>query len=308
MARVLVCGTLAYDDIGVFDAPLDAGTRNVKLHRLDRGFGGCAMNIAYNLAGLGHRPVPFVYAGDDYAGEYARHVTRAGISESGIFRIGGTPSARGIVLTGSDGQQFTAFYPGPSGLDRWADDLDDLLAGSRCGGEAFEAAILAPDLPVKTSGCAARIRGPALRIWCPGQYAELLTEADLDTPLDWCNLLVVNRHEWRALGRLADAAGIERRVGRVVVTDGAGPVEIRPDGLTVAVPEVPHPVDPTGCGDAFVAALAAVLLEGGGLARAVTAGAGLAGRCLITRGAQAHAVDTAGLPGAEIRGKDNKTQ
>ena len=248
MARVLVCGTLAYDDIGACDAPLDAGTRNVKLHRLERGFGGCAMNIAYNLAGLGHRPVPFVYAGDDYSGDYARHVTRAGISEAGIFRIGGTPSARGIVLTGSDGHQFTAFYPGPSGLDRWPRDLEELLADSRSSGEAFGAAILAPDLPAKTSGCAARIDGPALRVWCPGQYAELLTAPDVHSPLDWCNLLVVNRHEWHALTSLVAAADIERRVHRVVITDGAGPVEIRPEGQTVPVPAVTDPVDPTGCG------------------------------------------------------------
>jgi adenosine kinase len=293
MARVLVCGTLAYDDIGAFDAPLEPGTRNVKLETLRRGFGGCAMNIAYNLAGLGHLPVPFVYAGDDYSGDYARHVASAGISESGIFRIGGTPSARGIVLTGHGGAQFTAFYPGPSGLDRWPGDLDDLLAGSRSGGDAFEAAVLAPDLPAKTSGCAARITGPKLRIWCPGQYAELLEADDIDGPLDWCNLLVVNRHEWLALTRHVDAAEIQGRVARLVITDGPGAVEIFPEGATVDVPEVADAVDPTGCGDAFVAAITAALLDGHGLVHAVEAGVALAGRCLASPGAQSHAVGAA---------------
>lgn len=288
MARILIAGTLAYDDIGWFDSPLTAQTRNVKLERLHRDFGGCAMNIAYNLAGLGHRPVPFVYAGEDYSGDYARHVAGCGISEAGIFRIAGTTSARGIVLTGSDGAQFTAFYPGPSGLERWAADLEAVLDG-----EPFDAAILAPDLPAKMSGCASRLDAPVLRIWCPGQYAELLEADDLAAPLAWCNLLVVNRHEWQALCRGADPEVVAAQAGRLVITDGPGPVEIRPGGQCIPVPQASPgraSKDPTGCGDAFVAALASELLSGRELPAAVVAGIRLAGRCLLCRGAQKHVV------------------
>lgn len=285
MARILICGTLAYDDIGAFATPLGSDTRNVKLDRLDRGFGGCAMNIAYNLAGLGHRAVPFVYAGDDYSGDYARHVTSSDISESGIFRIPHTPSARGIVLTGSDGAQFTAFYPGPSGLTRWTDDLEAVLAD-----EPFDAAILAPDLPAKTAGCARRLAGLDLLVWCPGQYAELLEAAHIEPLLDSCNLLVVNRHEWRALGRTIPADTLIDRIGRVVVTDGAAPVTLFPGGTAVPVPKVPATaaLDPTGCGDALVAGLTNALLHGEELRVAVAAGAALAGFCLRYRGAQRH--------------------
>lgn len=287
MARVIVCGTLAYDDIGHFDGPLTAHSRNVKLTRLERGFGGCAMNVAYNLRRLGHDPVPFVYAGDDYSGDYAGHVARAGISEAGIFRIAGTPSARGIVLTGSDGAQFTAFYPGPDGRDRWRHDLGELLASAD-----FDAAVLAPDLPEKMSGCAAELKGMALRSWCPGQYAELLDDTDIAGPLDWCNLLVVNRHEWRSLARHLPEAELERRAGRVVITDGGGAVTLLPGHLSIEVPPVTGGAqDPTGCGDAFVGALTATLLEGHGLTSAVRAGIALAGRCLNCHGAQSHRPD-----------------
>jgi adenosine kinase len=287
VARVIICGTLAYDDIGHFDGPLTAHTRNVKLTRLERGFGGCAMNVAYNLRHLGHEPVPFVYAGDDYSGEYAGHVARAGISEAGIFRIPGTPSARGIVLTGSDGAQFTAFYPGPSGHDRWQRDLGELLA---CAD--FDGAVLAPDLPEKMSGCAAEMDGIGLRIWCPGQYAELLDGGDINAPLDWCNLLVVNRHEWHSLARHVPEAELECRAGRVVITDGAGAVTLLPDHQSIAVARVAGGAqDPTGCGDAFVAALTATLLEGHGLTSAVRAGIALAARCLACHGAQSHRPD-----------------
>lgn len=285
--RVLICGTLAYDDIGVFDTPLGPSTRNVKLERLDRGFGGCAMNIAFNLAGLGHQPVPFVYAGDDYSGAYARHVAAAGISESGIFRIPGTTSARGIVLTGRDGAQFTAFYPGPSGIERWAADLEAVLAEG-----AFDAAVLAPDLPAKSLGCAERLAELPLVLWCPGQYAELLERREIEAMLRRIRLLVVNRHEWQALLRQVPVEALLGGDLRVVVTDGPAPAELLPDAVQVPVPPVPpeQVVDPTGCGDAFVAGLLAALLNGAALAPAVAAGHRLAGRCLAERGAQAHRV------------------
>ncbi len=296
MARVLICGTLAYDDIGHFATPLTGTTRNVKLDRLDRDFGGCAMNIAYNLAGLGHQSVPFVYAGDDYAAGYAHHVASHGISETGIFRIPGVTSARGIVLTGSDGAQFTAFYPGPSGSGRWHRDLDELLAGDR-----FDAVIVAPDLPHKMVGCAARTRALGLRIWCPGQYAELLKREDIEVALEHCNLLVANRHEWSALAAaMAGDEHLRTRVGRAVITDGPNAVEVlngrgrgagrRSTRVAVEAVAASRAIDPTGCGDAFVAALADALLSGTGLSGAVTAGARLAARCLRCRGSQSHRV------------------
>jgi adenosine kinase len=287
VARILICGSLAYDDLGFFATHWSSTTRNVKLDRLDRSFGGCAMNIAYNLAGLGHQAVPLVYAGDDYRGAYARHVTEAGVSEAAIFAIPGTPSARGIVLTGSDGVQFTAFYPGPAGLGRWRDDLEELLTGA-----PFAAAIIAPDLPEKMAGCAQRLRDLPLVVWCPGQYAELLGAADIEAALDASHLLIVNRHEWLALSAQVAPERLLERVGRVIITDGPQPVTLLPEGTQVPVPADGSAArrDPTGCGDAFAAALVSALMAGAEPAAAVAAGIGLAGRCLACRGAQSHIV------------------
>ena len=111
MTSILVCGSLAFDDIGFFDQRLAADTRNVKLTRLYRAFGGCAMNIAYNLKHLGDEPLPFVYVGDDYEPEYQAHLTRLAISQRGVRRVPDALSSRGIVLTDNQGAQFTAFIP-----------------------------------------------------------------------------------------------------------------------------------------------------------------------------------------------------
>ena len=286
MARILVCGSLAFDLIGRFDLPLGPTTRNVKLDRLDEGFGGCAMNIAYSLARLGHEAVPLVYVGSDYEPVYAAHVRRTGISEIGIVCDAAERCARGIVLTGSDGEQITAFYPGNSGVARLADDLHALLDRVR-----FDAAILAPDLVQKTRIAATALAAVPLRVWCPGQYAEVTDPAaavELGTATD---LVVVNRHEYRELfgpdPTMHPAARVARRI---VVTDGPEPIEVLPEGLVLRVPAIPREQwrDPTGCGDAFVAALTGALADGRALADAVQAGSELAARCLRHTGAQAH--------------------
>ena len=80
MARVLICGTLAYDLIGRFSGRLEAHTRNVKLDSMVHSFGGCAMNMAYNLRQLGHEPVALVYAGDNFVPDYEQHLSGLGIS------------------------------------------------------------------------------------------------------------------------------------------------------------------------------------------------------------------------------------
>jgi len=287
MADFLVCGTLAFDLIGRFDSALDSTTRNVKLEQLDEGFGGCAMNIAYNLALLGHRATPLVYAGTDYEPDYATHVRRRGIDAIGIMRDPTRRSARGIILTGSDGAQFTAFHPGPSGLDRVAADAAALTARLR-----FDAAILAPDLPAKSLACAAAITRVPLRVWCPGQYAEHLDAAAVRALLAAVDLVLVNRHEWEVLRRIVPECA-HREPGsalRVVVTGGPDPVVTLPDARTIPVDPVPaaERIDPTGCGDAFAAALTAALVAGQPLAAAVRAGSALAARCLRRAGAQNH--------------------
>jgi len=134
VARILVCGTLAYDIIGTFQGALATTKRNIKLVALTQAFGGCAMNIAYNLRRLGHQPVPFVYVGDDFAPTYQTHVKRLEISPEAMVQIPDSSCARGIVLTDRQGDQFTAFFPGPTGLDRHAEDL------RRLTGETWDAA------------------------------------------------------------------------------------------------------------------------------------------------------------------------
>ncbi|MCZ6459998.1 MAG: PfkB family carbohydrate kinase [Gammaproteobacteria bacterium] len=285
MADIIVTGTLAQDDVGFFDSVFTADVRNVKLHTIYRDFGGCAMNIAYNLKLLGHEPTPFAYVGDDYAGDYQAHVIRAKINESGLMLCPGNSGARGLILTAGDGQQFTAFYPGPDGRDRLATDLQSLIRQ-----QPFDAAVIAPDLPAKMQLCADHLADIPVRIWCPGQYAELLTVDELRAMLSFPNILIVNHGEWQAIERLAiqDATLPEL----IVITAGSSAVTVTVAGADqkVAVPAVAtsQQIDPTGCGDAFVAGFLHGHLSGLDAGHSATTGIELAAACLRQRGCQRH--------------------
>jgi adenosine kinase len=281
MARILICGTLAYDLIGRFSGRLEARTRNVKLDSLVHRFGGCAMNMAYNLHQLGHEPVPLVYAGDDFAPDYQRHLAGLDITMDGIIPVPGINCARGLILSDTDGAQFTAFYPGPTGLERLHEDLAVFASVD------YDGLIIAPDLPEKMLACAGALGGTKLRVWCPGQYAEMLSATGARETLGSVDILIANRHEWDALCRRLPAAEISRQLDEVVITDGPHPVTALHRQLVMPVPQT-LAVDPTGCGDAFAAALVATLLEGEDLAEAVRAGISQASLCLGTHGSQQH--------------------
>jgi len=76
--RALICGSLAFDTIMVFGDRFANHILPDKIHILNvsflvpqmrREYGGCAGNIAYNLALLGDDGVPMATVGSDF-GEY----------------------------------------------------------------------------------------------------------------------------------------------------------------------------------------------------------------------------------------------
>ena len=72
---VLICGSIAYDNIMVFEDSFKNHILPDQIHILNvsflvpelrREFGGCALNIAYNLKLLGEEPLPMGTAGRDF--------------------------------------------------------------------------------------------------------------------------------------------------------------------------------------------------------------------------------------------------
>jgi len=85
--RALICGSMAYDTIMVFQdrfknhiLPDQVHILNVSflVPQMRREFGGCAGNIAYNLKLLGGDPLPMATVGEDFA-PYRDWLDRHGI-------------------------------------------------------------------------------------------------------------------------------------------------------------------------------------------------------------------------------------
>src|SRR5690349_23413838 len=82
--KALICGSIAYDTIMVFQGRFKEHILPDKIHMLNvsflvpsmrRNFGGCAGNIAYNLHLLGGQGFPMATVGHDFAEYRARMET-----------------------------------------------------------------------------------------------------------------------------------------------------------------------------------------------------------------------------------------
>lgn len=295
--RILIPGTLAIDYAcdypGVFSAlPQHRGINlSVQLDRIERRFGGCAMNIAYTLKLLGDEPVPFVFVGRDFgaaqdANGYAAHLSALGMDTSGVNMTDTPYSSHGFIFTDREHNQFTGFFGNQAELD-----FEQRLRAFAAEG-AFDYAILAPDAPAKMIAAAHVMRNLDIPFLTdPGQNVSDFTAADAAALVQASTALIVNEFEYRAIERAVGTA--VERLDLAVVTLGAQGVRWRSrhagNGTERAVEATV--VDPTGCGDAFRAGFVHALLRDAALRDAIRAGTLAASAALQSAGAQTHDCD-----------------
>src|SRR5438477_11914487 len=118
--RILLCGSIAYDNIMVFQGRFKEHILPEEIHILNvaflvpemrREFGGCAGNIAYNLKMLGADPLIMATVGTD-ALSYLERLERLELSSKCVRRVPETLTAQAFITTDLDNNQITAFHPG----------------------------------------------------------------------------------------------------------------------------------------------------------------------------------------------------
>lgn len=313
MAKVLVSGTLAIDYLGRYpgrfsNLPNDMQLNfTVQLDAMERAFGGCALNICYSLKLLGDEPLPLVATGREFEPDYRAHLDGLGIDTRGIRVIADQSSAHAFVITDAQGNQFTAFYPGPTDQDDTLAQLEALLDAS------VALVVLAPDVAPKMIRQARWLaeRGVPF-LTDPGQGLNDFTREEMDALIDASHWLVVNRFEWRMLTqRLGlSAAELHARLDWTVITQGSdGAVWRAADGeqrighardgeervgeeLRVAAVAPVRALDPTGCGDAFRAGLVHGLARQAPMLEALRCAVTTATLNLECHGTQTHRVDS----------------
>ncbi|HCW17227.1 carbohydrate kinase family protein [Achromobacter sp.] len=295
---VLVCGSMAFDTIAVFEGRFKEHILADRIQSLSVSFlvpsmrkeyGGCSGNIAYNMNLLGGKPVPVATVGED-AGEYMERLSGLGIDTSRVKVMPGTFTAQCFITTDLDDNQITAFHPGAMSFAA-ENDLSDADAAW---------AIVAPDAKEGMFAHAERLHRRGIPfIFDLGQAMPLFDGADLDRMLKLAQALTVNDYE---------AGIVEQRTGRsvadiaaalqaVVVTRGAEGATLYTGGKTVQIAPVraSQVVDPTGCGDAQRGGLLYGLTSGWNWEDSCRLGNVMGAIKIASRGPQNHAPSRADI-------------
>ena len=289
---ILVCGSMAYDTIMVFQDQFRKHILPDQIHILNvsflvptlrREFGGCAGNIAYNLKLLGDDPLIMATVGHDF-GPYAQRLQALGLSERYVRRLEDQFTAQAFITTDIEDNQITAFHPGAMSFSH-----QNLIS------EAREATlgIVSPD---GRDGMLAHSRGFAQAgvpyLFDPGQGLPMFSGEDLLEMIAPAKGVTLNDYEARIVEQRTGLplAQLAQRVEAVVVTRGAEGSTIYTEGQQIDVPAVKPTqiVDPTGCGDAYRAGLLYGLARGWGWVKSARLASLLGSIKIAHRGGQNH--------------------
>jgi adenosine kinase len=264
--RALICGSMAFDTIMVFQGRFKQQILPDQIHMLNvsflvpqlrREFGGCAGNIAYNLRLLGDAGFPMATVGRDFD-PYEAWMRQTGMPTDYIRRLEQEHTAQAFITTDLDDNQITAFHPG-------AMQQSHLNQVGAAGDVAL--GIVAPDGREGMLQHAAQFKAAGIPfIFDPGQGLPLFDGEELRHLIGLADWLAVNEYEWQMLQEKTgwSAQAVASQLRALIVTRGSAGSVIHTEGRELAIPcaTATAVVDPTGCGDAYRAGLIHGLLRG----------------------------------------------
>ncbi len=257
--RTLICGSIAYDNIMVFNGHFKDHILPDQIHilnvaflvpKLRREYGGCAGNIAYSLKLLGGDPLIMATVGDD-AGPYLTRLDQFDLPRSQVRQLANTLTAQAYITTDLDDNQITAFHPGAMDFSHM-NHISDWLG--------VHLAIVGPD---GRDGMLQHARELVQHeipfVFDPGQGLPMFSGAELLDFVEKATYVTVNDYEGKMLEDRTGQplAELAKKVKALILTRGAAGSTIYADGQRIDIPcvKATEVVDPTGCGDAYRAGL-----------------------------------------------------
>ena len=255
----LICGSMAFDTVMVFQGRFREHILADRIHMLNvsflvptmqRNFGGCAGNIAYNLSLLGGSGVPMATVGSDFA-PYAQWLDDCAIPRRFLRTLDDQYTAQAFITTDLDGNQITAFHPGA--MDRSHENTVPDGAGITLG-------VIAPDGRDGMLAHAAQFAAAGIPVlFDPGQGLPMFDGDDLRGFFAKSRWVAVNDYEGQLMSERTGLthAQLAGKVDALIVTHGANGSTIHTGGREIRIPPARPDavVDPTGCGDAYRAGL-----------------------------------------------------
>lgn len=257
--HILICGSLAFDTIMVFQDQFKNHILPDKIHALSvafyvpemrREFGGTAGNIAYNLQLLDGKPLIMATVGQDF-GPYTHWLNQNNLNTAHIKQIDHSFTAQAFITTDMDDNQITAFHPGA---------MVESHQNSVKNANDVTLAIIAPDGRDGMFQHARECFEAGIPfMFDPGQGLPMFNGEELLHFIEMATYVAVNDYESQII---QDKTGLNleqlaAKVDALIVTLGGNGSHIYADGQRFEVPCVraDRIVDPTGCGDAYRAGL-----------------------------------------------------
>ncbi len=298
----IICGSIAIDTILTFMGDFSSQILPDQIHKLNVSFyvpgmrkeyGGCAGNIAYGLKQLGGEPVPMAAVGPD-AGDYLDRFQKMGIDTRLVMIDNSSYTALCTIMTDKGNNQITGFHPGAmANAHKNVIAKDEAAKGVKIG-------IISPDgrdamwehaHQFKAAGIGFIFDpGQQLPVFNGAEHREIIELADYVTVNDYEGVMLTEKTGW-------SLAEVSCKVKGLVVTLADQGCEVWTNGSKVHVPGIPAVavVDPTGCGDAFRAALLFGLERGWSLVRCCELGNKIGALKIASQGGQNWTADRAAL-------------
>jgi len=256
MKNILICGSIAYDTIMVFEDYFKHHILPDQIHKLSvsfyvpklkKNFGGTAGNIAYNLRLLNSSPIIIATVGEDFQ-LYSDRLSKLEIIQDYIRVIPGTHTAQAFITTDLDDNQITAFHPGAMTQSH----KNTISTVS----ESIGLAIIAPDGKDGMINHAKECLDANIPIlFDPGQGLPMFNQEELITFIKQASYISVNDYEAQVLSNTSKLSiqEISKKVTALIITKGSEGSLIYTDNKILKIDPFPadNIIDPTGCGDAY---------------------------------------------------------
>ena len=260
MSNILICGSMAYDSIMVFNDYFKNHILPDQIHKLSvafyvpelkRNFGGTAGNIAYNLSLLNTSPLIMATVGEDFQ-PYVERLSKHEINQDYIKIIPDTLTAQAYITTDLDDNQITAFHPGAM-TQSHKNSINSIT-------ENIDLAIIAPDgkdgMIQHANEC---VKKNIPFLFDPGQGIPMFDKDELKLFIDQARYIALNDYELQLIldKTSFNLNDLTNSVDALIVTKGSkgSVIYSKKDKINIEAIPVETPVDPTGCGDAFRAGL-----------------------------------------------------
>ena len=264
--HTLICGSLAFDTIMVFQDRFKNHILPDQIHKLSvafyvpemrREFGGTAGNIAYNLQLLEGKPLIMATVGEDFA-SYTTWLNSNNLNTAHVKKIPNSFTAQAFITTDLDDNQITAFHPGA---------MVESHQNSVKEAQNITLGVIAPDgrdgMFLHAKEC---FEAGIPFLFDPGQGLPMFNGEELLQFIEMATYLAVNDYEAQVLqektGLTLDE--LAKKVSALIVTLGSQGSHIYAEGQRYSIPCVKavEVIDPTGCGDAYRAGLLYGIAQG----------------------------------------------